>query len=1271
MLRRDPARLLALLLLAGALAGAVHLKGLSGSAAERGPALTAARLEGAARRLERLIRTAQTAAEHAASWPETRRALAGDAPSLARLFTRLELERGLAPAPPALALYDAKLATVAWAGPAAPRSPLPEAARARDDVFVVAGSVSTTLVATFAIRDGALLRGLVSAEVPLAVRRNIRNDFLADFDRLAGDDEGLDVRYIDVFEVEDAARSEPGTRLLVAPGGRPLAVVRATDDGAAAAVRRVAMLWRRVLAGLCALALTAWILRRPTPRRVIGGATLLRIALLVLGPPFPARDSLLAGPDLFSSTALGPLGRSPIDLLLTAAWLATIGAVALARAVFGLPSAASARAFVADLLAVPLTSLVFLGIAEVGRRAAIDLESLSPAPRALAPALLQVALLLWMLAGALLVAALFAWGGWLPASRAGRFGRFLLWLAVVTIGFQQGPWAGAALPILPAALFLALSAGCGLALAAGWQPTPNRPDLAVLSFAAVGAALATLLAPTLEHRSERTLRAEIQLERAPRVLAQPEWRRSVLAEAQRRADGFDILEESLPGPQQPLLEELAFAIWSGTELAAAGLPSAVEIHDARGTSVSRFALSLPAPSRPPPLPESDEWVVGRERLPLASAARSVLHARRRLVYHGEVHGAVHLYVGDDLLALPGAGGQDPYSVLFRSGPETTRGGVVELVAWDFSRALLHSTADRPPALAADALERVRRAPGGFWTSIPLDGAAHEAFLFSDGRTVFALAYPGRSPARVVASLLEASSAGALLVLAGVLMTLVLRSALGRETFSFRAVFRAVGQRFLLRLFVAFVAVAILPVVVLQTVVRGFVAERLGREAEANALALVRVAKKAVEDFAFFQADESPGGQPITDAALVWVASLIRNDLDVFEGGRLLGSSKRELYASGLLPPRVSGIVYRDLVLEGRPSTLENARIGALAFRVVSMPLALGSRSPTILSIPLALPERENQAVLADLDRSIRLASILFLVAAAAIARTMARRISDPVRALTAATRRVAHGDLSARVEPRSRDELAALVTAFNQMAFDLERQRRDLERSNRRAAWADMARQVAHEVKNPLTPIQLAAEHLRRVWEDSRADFGPALESCTRTILEQVRALRSIVTEFSAFARPPVATREATDLVAAAEAAARPYRAVLPPGVSLQVRAQPVPPVRGDRRLLERAIVNLIENALQAVGDKGNVRLEVAPKDGHVEISVEDDGPGLPKEVRSRAFEPFFSTKTGGSGLGLPLVRKIAEDHGGAVRLESEPGRTRAVMRLPLSNPGA
>jgi nitrogen fixation/metabolism regulation signal transduction histidine kinase len=336
--------------------------------------------------------------------------------------------------------------------------------------------------------------------------------------------------------------------------------------------------------------------------------------------------------------------------------------------------------------------------------------------------------------------------------------------------------------------------------------------------------------------------------------------------------------------------------------------------------------------------------------------------------------------------------------------------------------------------------------------------------------------------------------------------------------------------------------------------------------------------------------------------------------------------------------------------------------------VVSVPVSLGRRDG-ILSIPLALRQREAEAAIESLDRSINLASVLFLGLAAVLAHSMSRRISGPIQALTRATRRVAQGDLDARVATRSRDELQDLVDAFNQMAGDLDRQRRDLEKSNRLAAWAEMARQVAHEIKNPLTPIQLSAEHLRRVFRDPSADFAAALEACTATILRQVRSLRDIATEFSAFARPPASEPERVDLNALAREVVRPYVGVLPAGVSLEVATEDPPAeVLGDRRLIERALVNLIENALQAVGDNGrvDVRLERREAPPRVEISVQDSGAGVSAEILARAFEPFFSTKTGGSGLGLALVKKIAEDHGGGAALSQPPlGGTRALLWFP------
>ncbi len=1264
MARRDPARLLALLLLAAAIAAALHVRLLSSvwpAADERG---LETRLDAVERRLADLASSARDAAKNAAAWPETAPALAGRRESLAALFRRLEQARDRDPELPALALHDAQREVVAWAGPVAERR-LPEQLAPSGDVFVVAGNVSTSLVAAVPVRDQAGIRGFVTAELVLAVRRNIRNEFLSDYDRLIGPLSDVEVRYLDVLEAAQAGSvARPGERQLRGPTGRVLAVVQGGEAGVQSALRRAATNWRRLLSALAAASLLAFMLRHPGPLPIALGATLLRLSLLTLGPPIPGTDSVLASPDLFASPLLGPLLRSPLDLLFTAAWLFCLAALVLARSA-ARTSAGGARGPMADVAGLPLLALVYFGIAEASRGSAVPLDELTPIPGNLIQATLQAGLLVWMAAGGCLLAALHAWGGSPPRAALPRLFRVAGWILLAALAFRFWPRERLGLPLVPAVAYLLLACAAGMWAARLRSRLAHRPGPRVAALTLTAAALGAILAPSLAHYAEKGLRLEIEHAQAPLVLRQPEWRRSVLEEAQRRTDAYDVLEEALPGPHPPVLEELAFAIWSSTELAAAGLPSAIEVQDAAGASVSRFALSLPTPPLPTRLPEYDDWRVSRDRLPLASAERFALHAQRRLVYHGEVHGAVHVYVADDLLALPVASTQDPYSVLFRTTTEPPRTDAIELIAWDSARNLLHSSVDQPPTLDAALAARVRASSTGVWASLGLDGVLHHAFLFSDGRTSFALAYPRRSPGRYFSDLVEASSAAALLVLAGVAVVLMIRTLLGRPGFTLPDVVRAVEGRFLLRLFVAFVAVAFLPVVVLQTVVRGFVAERLRREAEQQALSMAAVAKKAVEDFAFFQTGEAPGDQPVTDAALVWVASLVRNDLDVFEAGRLLASSKRELYASGLLAPRVSGAVYRDVVLEGGSSALQAERIGTLAYRVVSVPLALGNGPPAILSIPLALREREIDTVLSDLDRTIRLASILFLVAAAAIARTMARRISDPVRELTQATHRVAEGDLSARVEPRSRDELATLVVAFNQMASDLDRQRRDLERSNRLAAWADMARQVAHEVKNPLTPIQLAAEHLRRVWADARPDFGDVLQACTRTILQQVRTLRGIVTEFSAFARPPAETSETADLGAVVAAATKPYAGVLPPGVSLQLRLAPVPPLRGDRRLLERAVVNLLENALQAIGDEGRVLVTLDADDTSAEIGIEDDGPGLSPELRARAFEPFFSTKTGGSGLGLPLVRKIAEDHGGSVTLESMPGRTRATLRLP------
>jgi two-component system, NtrC family, nitrogen regulation sensor histidine kinase NtrY len=225
-------------------------------------------------------------------------------------------------------------------------------------------------------------------------------------------------------------------------------------------------------------------------------------------------------------------------------------------------------------------------------------------------------------------------------------------------------------------------------------------------------------------------------------------------------------------------------------------------------------------------------------------------------------------------------------------------------------------------------------------------------------------------------------------------------------------------------------------------------------------------------------------------------------------------------------------------------------------------------------------------------------------------------------------------------------------------------------RTERILAWGEMARQVAHEVKNPLTPIKLGVQHIRRAWEDGRPDYETILERNVDAILTEIDRLASISTSFSRFGAPGPAgrdplepvevdlvAREVMDLYAAAEGPVRvTYR---DPG--------PLPPVQARSRELKEVLVNLLENARTAMPDGGEVRLQAEPLETGVEIRVSDDGPGIPEDIRARVFEPHFSTRSGGSGLGLAIVRRLVDSWGGRVEVAAD-GAPGTTIRLVLAS---
>ena len=199
-----------------------------------------------------------------------------------------------------------------------------------------------------------------------------------------------------------------------------------------------------------------------------------------------------------------------------------------------------------------------------------------------------------------------------------------------------------------------------------------------------------------------------------------------------------------------------------------------------------------------------------------------------------------------------------------------------------------------------------------------------------------------------------------------------------------------------------------------------------------------------------------------------------------------------------------------------------------------------------------------------------------------------------------------------------------------------------------------MARQVAHEIKNPLTPVQLSAEHLLRVNRDRGEPLGPVLQTCVDSILAQVRILRQIASEFSSYASSPTVNQEETDLGALVQDVLAPYLPGLEGRITVASDLETgLPPVSVDRTLVARALTNVIDNALHAMPGQGSLEVRAAPQDAAVSLLVRDTGVGIDEATLQRIFEPYFSTKVSGTGLGMAIAKRNVELSGGRIAVES------------------
>ncbi len=310
----------------------------------------------------------------------------------------------------------------------------------------------------------------------------------------------------------------------------------------------------------------------------------------------------------------------------------------------------------------------------------------------------------------------------------------------------------------------------------------------------------------------------------------------------------------------------------------------------------------------------------------------------------------------------------------------------------------------------------------------------------------------------------------------------------------------------------------------------------------------------------------------------------------------------------------------------------------------------------------------------ELKRHIRSAALLVgaggIVLAILLSSWAAARVTRPVEQLAQAAQDVAAGNWNARVAVSGQDELAQLADSFNQMTAELLGQKERLVQAERVAAWRELARRLAHELKNPLFPLQLTVENLVRARQQNPEQFEEVFRESSRTLLAEISNLKGIIGRFSEFSKMPPPQLQPVQVNDAMRGVAKLFQAQLEaPGqakISCALQLDPLlEPVAADAELLHRAISNLVLNAMDAMPMGGTLTLRTRAESGKVLIEVADTGSGLTTEECERIFTPYYTSKQHGTGLGLAIVQSVVSDHGGRIRVESEPGQgTTFVIEL-------
>jgi two-component system, NtrC family, nitrogen regulation sensor histidine kinase NtrY len=408
----------------------------------------------------------------------------------------------------------------------------------------------------------------------------------------------------------------------------------------------------------------------------------------------------------------------------------------------------------------------------------------------------------------------------------------------------------------------------------------------------------------------------------------------------------------------------------------------------------------------------------------------------------------------------------------------------------------------------------------------------------------------------------------------------------------------------------------------------------------------------------FDGPETSSPEEYLNYQLQMISNVFYCDINLYGvDGKLIGTSRPELYRNGLSGVQMNPRAYYSLAYTDAVRHLDEERIGSLDFISFYVPvLSSDNQLAGFVNLPYFVGNNELREEVSSVVVTVINFYLVFSFLVIGLAVFLARQITRPLLMLQDRISRIKLDRFNEKIDYKADDEIGGLVSEYNRMVDELAVSAEMLAKTERELAWREMAKQIAHEIKNPLTPMKLSIQYLQRAWNDKVENFDEYLNRVSATLIEQINTLSSIASEFSKFAQMPSAKAEIVNLTEKIENCRLLFANSTDIPIAFENEMNGDVLVKADGEQLLGVLNNLLKNAIQSIplDRKGEIKIHLQDSGEMVRIAIRDNGKGIPDDIRKDLFVPSFTTKTGGMGLGLAIARRIVENSGGRIWFESK-----------------